>query len=82
MLAATTYAARKRRKAKWPEPMNEPSLVQELRNALAELQRENADLKRQIGELRGAVVALMEPDMPRILRTPGGIVILDAPDSA
>jgi hypothetical protein len=33
--------------------------------------------KRQIEDLRGAVAALMEPDMPRILRAPGGIMVLD-----
>lgn len=52
------------------------SLVHELRQAVAELQKQNASLERQIKELRGAVVALMEPDMPRILRTPGGIMVL------
>jgi hypothetical protein len=55
-----------------------PALERELRAAIHELQRQNADLRRQVAELRGAVVALMEPDMPRILRTPGGIMVLDA----
>jgi hypothetical protein len=56
----------------------EPPVVRELRQAVSELQRENAAKDRQIKELRGAIVALMEPDMPRILRTPGGIMVLDA----
>jgi ABC-type transporter Mla subunit MlaD len=55
----------------------EPPLVRELRQIIAELQRENATYERQIKELRGAIVALMEPGMPRILRTPGGIMVLD-----
>jgi hypothetical protein len=55
----------------------EPPLVRELRQAVAELQGQNVAYERQIKELRGAVVALMEPDMPRILRTPGGIMVLD-----
>ena len=54
-----------------------PPLVRELRQAVAELQEKNAAQERQIKELRGAIVALMEPDMPRILRTPGGIMVLD-----
>lgn len=56
---------------------SEPPLVQELRHVVAELQGKCAAQKRQIEELRGAVMALMEPDMPRILRTPGGIMVLD-----
>jgi hypothetical protein len=56
---------------------SEASLVRELRNVIAGL-REKCDVQeRQIEELRDAVVALMEPDMPRILRTPGGITVLD-----
>jgi hypothetical protein len=55
----------------------EPPLVRGLRQAVAELQGKSAAMERQIKELRGAVVALMEPDMPRILRTPGGIMVLD-----
>jgi hypothetical protein len=55
----------------------EPPLVRELRQAVAELQGKNAAQERQIKELRGVIVALMEPDMPRILRTPGGIMVLD-----
>ena len=55
----------------------EPPLAHELRQAVAELQEKNAAMERQIKELRGAVVALMEPDMPRVLRTPGGIIVLD-----
>lgn len=57
----------------------EPALLRELRQVIAELQTENAGYERQIKELRGAIVALMEPDMPRILRTPGGIMVLDTP---
>jgi hypothetical protein len=57
----------------------EPPLVRELklRQVIAELQRENAAYECQIKELRGAIVALMEPGMPRILRTPGGIMVLN-----
>ena len=54
-----------------------PPLVRELRQVVAELQEKNAAQERQIKELRGAIVALMEPDMRRILRTPGGIMVLD-----
>jgi len=57
--------------------MNEQPIVRELRQAIAELREKTAVQARQIGELRGAVLALMEPDMPRVLRTPGGIMILD-----
>ena len=55
----------------------EPPLVRELRRVVAELQGKCSAQDRYIGELRAAVVALMEPDMPRILRTPGGIMVLD-----
>jgi hypothetical protein len=55
----------------------DPPIVRELRQVVAELQEEVAAHKRQIEELRGAVVALMEANMPRILRTPGGIMVLD-----
>ena len=54
-----------------------PPLVRELRQAVAELQEKNAAQERQIKELRDAVVALMEPGMPRILRTSEGIIVLD-----
>ena len=57
--------------------MNEPPIVRELRKAITELQEKTAAQARQIEELRGAVIALMEPDMPRVLRTPGGIMVLD-----
>jgi hypothetical protein len=53
-------------------------LVCELRRVVAELLGKNAAQNRQIEELRGAIVALMEPDMPRILRTPGGVLVLDS----
>jgi hypothetical protein len=56
----------------------EDVLVRELRAHIHELELQNTDLKRQVAELRTAVVALMEPDMPRILRTPGGVMVLDA----
>jgi hypothetical protein len=56
----------------------ETALVRELRARIHELELQNTDLKRQVTELRAAVSALMEPDMPRILRTPGGIMVLDA----
>ena len=55
----------------------EPPLVRELRKVVAELRKAIVAQERHIEELRGAVVALMEPDMPRILRTPGGIMVLD-----
>jgi hypothetical protein len=61
---------------------SETALVRELRARIRELQFQNTDLNRQVSELRAAVSALMEPDMPRILRTPGGIMVLDKPDSA
>jgi hypothetical protein len=57
--------------------MNEPPIVRELHKAIAVLREKTAAQARQIEELRGAVVALMEPDMPRILRTPGGIMVLE-----
>ena len=57
----------------------EASLVRELRKVIAELQERIIIQDRHIEELRGAVVALMEPDMPRILRTRAGIMVLDAP---
>ena len=56
---------------------SEASLVRELRKAIAELRGKNVAQERQIEELRDAVVALMEPGMPRILRTPGGVMVLD-----
>ena len=56
----------------------EPALMRELRARIHELEHQNTDLKRQVTELRAAVVALMEPDMPRILRTRGGVMVLDA----
>ena len=67
------------RQGKRSHSMNqiEPSLVRELRKVLTELQERVAAQERQIDELRGAIVALMEPDMPRVLRTPGGIIVLD-----
>jgi hypothetical protein len=55
----------------------EPPIVRELRQVVAELQDKSAAQSRQLQELRSAVVALMEPDMPRILRTPGGIMVMD-----
>jgi hypothetical protein len=60
--------------------MTDPSdtaLVRELRARTQELELQNTDLKRQVAELRAAVSALMEPDMPRILLTPGGVMVLD-----
>ena len=53
------------------------SHLRQLRRAIAELEKEIVVQKRHIEELRGAIVALMEPDMPRILRTSGGIMVLD-----
>ena len=57
--------------------MNEPPIALELRKVIADLQEKSDAQRRQIEELRSAVVALMEPDMPRVLRTPGGIMVLD-----
>ena len=57
---------------------SENAMVRELRARIHELELQNTDLKRQVAELRTAVAALMEPDMPRILRTPRGIMVLDA----
>ena len=57
--------------------MTEPPIVRELRKVIAVLQEQTAAQARQIEELRTTVLALMEPDMPRILRTPGGIMVLD-----
>jgi hypothetical protein len=56
---------------------SETALVRELRAHIYEMELQNTDLKRQVAELRAAVSALMEPDMPRILRTPGGVMVLD-----
>jgi hypothetical protein len=56
---------------------SETALVRELRARIHELDLQNTDLKRQVAELRAAVAALMEPNMPRILRTPGGVMVLD-----
>ena len=60
----------------------EPPIVRELRQVIVELKERIAAQERQIEELRGAVVALMEPNMPRILRTPGGIIVLDKKTTA
>jgi hypothetical protein len=57
---------------------SETALVHELRARIHELESETADQRRQIVDLRDAVAALLEPNMPRILRTPGGIMVLDA----
>lgn len=61
-----------------PTHSNEP-LVTELRAVIAELQHRLAAMERYNSELRSAVIALMEPDTPRILRTLGGIIVLDQP---
>ena len=55
----------------------EPPLIRELRQVVTELRERSVAQERHIEELRGAVVALMEPHMPRVLRTPGGIMVLD-----
>jgi hypothetical protein len=55
----------------------EPPLVRELRQVVTELRERSVSQERHIEELRGAVMALMEPNMPRVLRTPGGIMVLD-----
>jgi hypothetical protein len=55
----------------------EPPLARELRGVIAELREKRAAQERLIAELRNVIVALMEPDMPRILGTPGGIMVLD-----
>jgi len=56
---------------------HEEPLVHELHKVVAELREKIAIRERHVEELRGAIVALMEPDMPRILRTPGGVMVLD-----
>jgi hypothetical protein len=56
------------------------SAVTQLRDqndAATQLKRENADLLRQNMELREAIVALMEPEMPRVLLGRTGVIIMD-----
>ena len=57
------------------------SAVTQLRDqndtAATQLRRENADLLRQNMELREAIVALMEPEMPRVLLGRTGVIIMD-----
>jgi len=60
----------------------EPPLVRELRKVVTELRERSVAQERHLEELRGAVVALMEPGMPRILRTPGGVMVLDKKKTA
>jgi hypothetical protein len=55
----------------------DPPIIRELRTTVHILQKENRDLRQQNEELRGAVIALMEAGMPRILRTPGGVMVLE-----
>lgn len=55
----------------------ETPLVRELRGHIREMEHQLADLKRQNAELREAVVALMEPGMPRILLARTGIMVMD-----
>jgi len=50
---------------------------EELQDRLAELERTVADLRRHNAELREAIVALMEPNMPRVLIGPGSVMIMD-----
>jgi hypothetical protein len=40
---------------------HEAALIQQLRNDFYKMERENQDLKRQVGELRAAVEALLAP---------------------
>ena len=42
-----------------------------------QLRRENADLLRQNMELREAIVARTEPEMPRVLLGRTGVIIMD-----
>jgi predicted RNase H-like nuclease (RuvC/YqgF family) len=39
----------------------EASIIQQLRNDLHRMERENSDLRRQVSELRAAVEALLAP---------------------
>jgi hypothetical protein len=55
----------------------EPPIVRELRAAIADLQHRLNIQERQIEELRSAVVALLEPGMPRVLRTKDAFIVLD-----
>lgn len=52
-------------------------MSEELQDRLAELERTVADLRRHNAELRMAIVALMEPGMPRVLIGPGSVMIMD-----
>ncbi|HTI78922.1 MAG TPA: hypothetical protein VL614_00575 [Acetobacteraceae bacterium] len=48
-----------------------------LREEVATLKAENQAQARQIEELRGAVAALLEPEMPRVLLGKTGVMIMD-----
>ena len=50
----------------------EPPLIRELRQVVTELRERSVAQERH-----SAVVALMEPNIRRVLRTPGGIMVLD-----
>jgi cell division protein FtsB len=54
--------------------MSETDLVRELRARIEELERESADLRRQVEELRDTVAALLAPP-------PGLTVVTDERDA-
>lgn len=53
--------------------------IRTMANRIEELEREVADLTRHNQELREAIIALMEPDTPRILHNRQGVIVLDQP---
>jgi hypothetical protein len=53
------------------------ALIVELRQEIEKMQRLLNDMKRQNTELREAIVALMEPGMPRVLLARSGIMVMD-----
>jgi transposase-like protein len=48
-----------------PTGSDQTSTVRRMADRIAELEQENAALKRQIAELRGAVEVLLAPSPPR-----------------
>ncbi len=53
------------------------ALIGELRQEIEKMQRLLTDMERQNRELREAIVALMEPGMPRVLLARSGIMVMD-----
>ena len=53
-------------------------LVHELRERIHSLERESIAKQRLVEELREAIAALLEPGMPRIVRSQDGVTIMDA----